>query len=132
MARSYIEIKRVVQPLYQRYRNIFRGPRSSRDENLEMNKILIDLKRLDLKIDEIDSNIYENVRIFIGQVDPEAAQIHDQRINGDYYEFDDIQLYTYGDSATPDYLEIPTTITISGRLTNLAHKIKMLESKGNN
>lgn len=132
MAKTYVEIKRVIQPLYQKYRSIFRGPRSTHYENLEMNKILIDFKRLDERIDQADARVYEDVRVFIGQVDPEAAQIHDRREDGDYYSFSDIEIFIDGDSATPDYLEIPTTITISSKLTNLAHKIKMLENKGNN
>ena len=61
MAKSYIEIKRIIQPLYERYRNIYRGPRSSEKENLEMNKIYIDLKRLDEKIDYLNNII--NVRV---------------------------------------------------------------------
>lgn len=132
MAKTYTEIKRIVQPLYQKYRNVFRGPRSSHLENLEMNKILIDLKRIDQQTDLINEKIYENIRIFIGQVDPEASAIHEQRIDGLYYTFDDVQLFPYGESPTPNYIEIPTTITVSSRLSRLSHKLKVLESKGNN
>lgn len=132
MARTYTEIKRIIQPLYQRYRNTFRGPRSSHLENLEMNKILIDLKRLDQKTDDLNEKVYQDVRIFIGQVDPQTYGIHEEREDGVYYTFDDVQIFPYGESPTPNYVEIPTTITMSSRLSRLAHKIKMLESKGNN
>jgi hypothetical protein len=132
MARSYTEIKRIIQPLYQRYRNTFRGPRSSRLENLEMNKILIDLKRLEEKTNVLDEKIYEDVRIFIGQVDPETFGIHEEKLDGLYYTFNDLELFLYGESATPEYVEIPITLTIAGQISNLAHKVKMLESKGSN
>jgi len=132
MARSYTEIKRIIQPLYQRYRNTFRGPRSSHLENLEMNKILIDLKRLEEKTNVLDEKIYEDVRIFIGQVDPETFGIHEETLDGLYYTFDDLELFPYGESATPEYVQIPTNLTIAGQISKLAHKVKMLESKGNN
>lgn len=129
MAKSYLEIKRIVQPLYQRYRNTFRGPRSSQKENLEMNKILIDLKRLDEKVDNLNNKLYENVRIFVGQVDPESAGIHSEYEDGLYYEFDDIQVEFSGDSATPDYVVVDTTSTIIGKMSRINQKIKYLENK---
>ena len=132
MAKTYTEIKRIVQPLYQRYRNVFRGPRSSHLENLEMNKILIDLRRLEEKSNLLNEKIYQDVRIFVGQVDPETYGIHDQREDGLYYIFDDIGIFPYGESPTPNYVEIPTTITIAAKISKLAHKLKVLESKGNN
>ena len=132
MAKTYTEIKRIVQPLYQRYRNVFRGPRSSHLENLEMNKILIDLRRLEEKSNLLNEKVYEDIRIFVGQVDPEIYGIHDEREDGLYYTFDDIKIFPYGESPTPNYVEIPTTITIAAKISKLAHKLKVLESKGNN
>jgi hypothetical protein len=75
MARTYTEIKRIIQPLYQRYRSVFRGPRDSAMENLETNKILIDMHRLEDSIQDIDNRIYDEQRIFVGQYDPEKTQI---------------------------------------------------------
>ena len=125
MAKSYIEIKRIIQPLYERY--IYRGPRSSEKENLEMNKIYIDLKRLDEKIDYLNNKVYQDVRIIVGQVDPETYSIHTPYEDGSYYLFDDLQFEYYGDSATPDYLQIDTTLTISSKMSKMLHKIKRLE-----
>ena len=127
MAKSYIEIKRIIQPLYQRYRNTYRGPRSSQKENLEMNKIYIDLKRLDEKIDSLNKKVYEDVRIIVGQVDPETYSIHTPYEDGSYYLFDDLQFEYYGDSAAPDYLQIDTTLTISSKMSKMENKIKRLE-----
>lgn len=134
MAITYSEAKRIVQPLFERYRNIFRGPRSSHFENLEMNKILIDLKRLDEKIDKTNSDVYDKVRILVGQVDPEAPVIHDQKEDGLYYKFLDENIFFYsgGMQLNPILLEVPTTLTLSGRLSALHEKIKRLEDKGMN
>jgi hypothetical protein len=129
MAKTYTEIKRIIQPLYQRYRSVFRGPRNSEMENMEMNKILIDMHRLDEYILNIDDRIYDEQRIFVGQVDPEKPQIHEEYDDGKYYIFSDVQFEYYGDSATPDYLQIDTVDTAASKLSRLSKKIKMLEKR---
>jgi hypothetical protein len=129
MAKSYIEIKRIIQPLFQRYRNTYRGPRSSEKENLEMNKILIDLKRLEQKVNNLNNDSYEDVRIFIGQVDPELVAIHSENEDGLYYSFNDIKVHYANDSATPSYVEIETISTLAGKMSRILQKIKMLEKK---
>jgi hypothetical protein len=129
MARTYTEFKRIIQPLFQRYRNTFRGPRSSAKENLEMNKMLIDLKKLDEKADYLNEKTYSSIQIFVGQVDPEQLQIHDDYEDGKYYRFDDVIFEFFGDGATPDYLEIDTTSTVSSKLSRIAEKVKELENK---
>jgi hypothetical protein len=97
-----------------------------------MNKILIDIKRLDQKTDILNEKIYEDVRVFVGQVDPETYGIHEEREDGLYYTFNDVEIFPYGESPTPNYIEIPNTITMSSKMSRLAHKVNMLESKGNN
>lgn len=127
MAKTYKENKRIIQPLYQRYRNTYRGPRSSEKENLEMHKILIDLKRLDQQADGLNVKLYDDIRVFIGQVDPEAIGIHLENNDGLYYLFDDVQIHYSNDMATPNYLQIDTTSTIAGKMSRLLQKIKRLE-----
>jgi len=129
MAKTYTEIKRIIQPLYQRYRNVFRGPRNSEMENMEMNKILIDMHRLDEYILNVDDRIYDEQRILVGHVDPEKPQIHEEYYDGKYYIFSDVQFEYYGDSATPDYLQIDTLDTAASKLTRLSKKIKILEKR---
>lgn len=129
MARTYVEVKRIIQPLFERYRNVFRGPRSSAKENLEMNKMLIDLKRLDEKADYLNNKTYSDIQIFVGQGDPEQVQIHDQYDDGKYYRFNDVIFEFYGDSATPDYLEIDTVSTMAAKLARITEKVKELENK---
>jgi len=129
MAITYREIKRIVQPLFSRYRNTFRGPRSSQKENLEMNKFLIDIKRLEEKINILNEKVYTDIQIILGYGDPEQVQVHEEYDDGKYYMFDDI-LVKYGDeSATPEYLQIDTMETIAARLSRVAKKVKELEQK---
>ena len=129
MARTYTEIKKIIQPLYQRYRSVFRGPRNSEMENLEMNKLLIDMHRLEESIQSINDRIYDEQRIFVGQSDPEKTQIHEEYEDGKYYIFNDIQFEYYGDSATPDYVQIDTLDTVASKMNRLSKKIKMLEKR---
>jgi hypothetical protein len=129
MARTYTEIKRIIQPLYQRYRSVFRGPRDSAMENLETNKILIDMHRLEDSIQDIDNRIYDEQRIFVGQYDPEKTQIHEDYNDGKYYIFSDIQFDYYSNDATPDYVQIDTLDTVASKMNRLSKKIKMLEKR---
>ena len=127
MARSYRENKRIIQPLFQRYRNTYRGPRSSEKENLEMNKILIDIKRLEEKVNNLNNNSYQDIRIFVGQVDPEFNSIHLENEDGLYYSFSDILIHYKDEVTDPATLEIDTTSTMAGKMSRILQKIKMLE-----
>lgn len=129
MAITYRSPRRLIQPLFQRYRNTFRGPRSSQKENLEMNKILIDFKRLDEKADYLDEKAYSDIRILVGQVDPEDAPLHEEYEDGKYYIFENILVEYYGDSATPTNLSIDTISTMSSKLSRINRKILTLEQK---
>lgn len=132
MARSYREKNRILQPLYQRYRNTYRGSRNSGVENMEMNKILIDIKILEEKCEALDSKVYEDVRIFINQIDPEVNEIHTLEDDGFFYRFTDNTLTFNGHdgSGNADNLKIPVLNTVSGRISRLAQKVKNLENKG--
>lgn len=129
MAITYTTSKRFIQPLFQRYRNIFRGPRNSHLQNLEMGKILIDLKRLDENADVLDQKIYTDVQIFVGQVDPTLVQVHEEYEDGSYYIFNDVLVDYFGDSATPTNLTIDTVSTMSSKLSRISRKISTLEKR---
>lgn len=129
MAITYRSPRRLIQPLFQRYRNTFRGPRSSHLENLEMGKILIDFKRLDEKADFLNEKVYSDIQIFVGQVDPEQTPVHEEYEDGKYYVFEGILMEYYGDSATPSSLSIDTVSTLSSKLSKIHRKIITLEQK---
>jgi hypothetical protein len=98
-------------------------------ENLETNKILIDMHRLEDSIQDIDNRIYDEQRIFVGQYDPEKTQIHEDYNDGKYYIFSDIQFDYYSNAATPDYVQIDTLDTVASKMNRLSKKIKMLEKR---
>ena len=129
MAITYREIKRIVQPLFSRYRNTFRGPRDSEKQNLEMNKILIDIKRLEEKINILNEKVYTDVQVILGYGDPEEVQVHGEYEDGKYYIFDDILVKYLDESATPEYVQIDTMQTAAGKLNRIAKKVKELEKK---
>lgn len=129
MAKTYREeaSKRFIQPLFQRLRAIYKGPRQSQKENLEMNKFLVDVSFLDEKADNLNNSVYDNVRIFVNQNDPEKSPIHDLGDDGYYYTFMDVREHMW--HATPSYVELDTTFTIQGKLDKMMQKIKVLEDK---
>ena len=129
MAITYRSPRRLIQPLFQRYRNTFRGPRSSNLENLEIGKVLIDIKRLEEKVDYLDEKVYSDIQIFVGQVDPEGVPVHEEYADGKYYVFEDILVEYYDDSATPSTLSIDTISTLSSKLYKIHRKIITLEQK---
>lgn len=129
MAKTYKEesSKRFIQPFFQRIRAIYKGPRQSVKENLEMNKFLIDVSRLDERADELDSRIYDDIRIFVNQNDPEKTPIHTVGDDGDYYTINEVREFMW--HATPAYVDLDTTFTIQGKLDKIIQKIKVLEDK---
>ena len=87
-------------------------------------------QKLEVKVvDNLNNSVYDNVRIFVGQRDPEAANIHDENEDGKYYIFDDVQVEFYGDSATPDYVQVDTLDTMSSKMSRMNHKIRLMELK---
>lgn len=129
MAKTYNQNKRYVEPMYQRSRGIYQGPRESQKENLEMNQFLTDTLRIEDRLIKIDSAIIDNVRIFVGALDVELAEIHTEYEDGKKYTFDDVDVFYANFSISEDDLEIDTLPTIGSKLQRLSQKIKILEQK---
>ena len=94
-----------------------------------MGKTLIDIKRLEEKVDYLNEKVYSDIQIFIGQVGPEETPVHEEYEDGKYYVFDGILVEYYGDSATPSSLSIDTISTLSSKLSKIHRKIITLEQK---
>lgn len=129
MAKTYNQNKRYIEPLYQRHRGVYQGPRESQKENLEMNQFLTDTLRIENQLLKINSLIIDNVRIFIGALDVEFSEIHTEYEDGKKYIFDDVDIFYENFSITEDNLEIDTLPTIDSKLHRLTQKIKILEQK---
>lgn len=129
MANTYNENKRIIEPLYRRYRNTYRGYRSSEKENLEMGQFLIDVNRLEERIVQTDLESFSKVRILVGALDSEEVDIHSQDSDGKIYIFSDIEVFHDYSGSEEQELEVQTLSTLASRLQRLNQKIKKLERK---
>lgn len=136
---SYLnpDSKKIIrEPLVKRFRSFYRSPRKSGQENLFNQKILMDMNRIYLELELIDTAIVNNIKIILGTEKDQTHEIRnvlDETTGEEYYgrvydlTTDSISLYDYTADDTIDYLE--TMDTIGGSLSRLFYKINKLEKQ---
>jgi len=136
---SYLDpnSKKIIrEPLTKRFRSFYRSPRKSGQENLFNQKIFMDMNRVYLELELLDTAILDRVKIFLGSEKDETHEIRtvlDEVTGEEYYgrvydlSADSISMYNYTADDTIDYLE--TTDTIGGSLSRLFYKINKLEKQ---
>jgi hypothetical protein len=136
---SYLDpnSKKIIrEPLTKRFRSFYRSPRKSGQENLFNQKIFMDMNRVYLELELLDTAILDRVKIFLGAEKDETHEIRtvlDEVTGEEYYgrvydlSADSISMYNYTADDTIDYLE--TTDTIGGSLSRLFYKINKLEKQ---
>jgi hypothetical protein len=136
---SYLDpnSKKIIrEPLTKRFRSFYRSPRKSGQENLFNQKIFMDMNRVYLELELLDTAILDRVKIFLGAEKDETHEIRtvlDEVTGEEYYgrvydlSADSISIYNYTADDTIDYLE--TTDTIGGSLSRLFYKINKLEKQ---
>jgi hypothetical protein len=136
---SYLDpnSKKIIrEPLTKRFRSFYRSPRKSGQENLFNQKIFMDMNRVYLELELLDTAILDKVKIFLGAEKDETHEIRtvlDEVTGEEYYgrvydlSADSISMYNYTADDTIDYLE--TTDTIGGSLSRLFYKINKLEKQ---
>jgi hypothetical protein len=114
------KIERVKEPLFQISRARFRAPRDSRQENLETNLLKLDLTRILQQLENLDINIYNNIKFIVGD---RADTTNAMNLNdGLSYSLADI-----GASFDPAPLGIDSIEKMSSQLSRISYKIKRLE-----
>lgn len=124
--------KIVREPLVKRFRSYYRSPRKSNIENLFNDKIFMDINRIYLELELINTSILNKVKIFLGaEKDDTHEMINNQET--EYYArvydlaADSISLYDFNADDTIEYVE--TMDTIGGSLSRLFYKINKLEKQ---
>lgn len=114
------KIERVKEPLFQISRAKFRAPRESRQENLETNLLKLDLTRILQQLENIDLNIFNNIKLIVGDRSDitNAMNLND----GLSYSLNEI-----GASFDPAPLDIDSMDKLSSQLSRIAYKVKRLE-----
>lgn len=129
----------VRQPLFKRVRSFYRSSRKSSQENLFYQKIYIDIHRIYLELELINTKILNKVKSIIGaetsnthKIDTEAESKY---YGAKYYDLtkDSVSFFNAGASATPsvndENFNLYTTSSIAAKLTNLNFKINQLERR---
>ena len=121
--------KRLIEPLFSRFRQKYRGTRNSKKENLEINSLLADFNRINNQLDSIsltcDSySIGINGKIF-SLVEEEVL------IDGVNVQPEGVTAYSLSNAATPiaSSISINDIVKITGKLSRLQSKIKFLENR---
>lgn len=133
------EKKIIRQPLLKRIRSFYRGPRKSGQENLFYQKMYMDIRRIYIELELLNTKIFNRVKSLIGA---ETSNTHkvDVELDSDYYGAkyydltnDSVAFFNAGAHATPSLTDessnLYTTTSIAAKLTNLNFKINQLERR---
>lgn len=134
------EKKKIVrQPLLKRFRAFYRGPRKTSIENLFYQKMYLDIKRVYIELELINTKIFNKVKTFIGAENSSTHQL-DTSSNSSYYgakyydlSEDGVSFFNAHAAATPsledETAKLYTTAAIAAKLANLNFKINQLERR---
>lgn len=123
---SYLEEKnKRKEPLSKRIRSFYRAPRKSLIENQFNQKFYVDVSRIRIELEIINTAIFNRVKILLGkEKDSTHNVLSDGRMIYDL-SADQISFYDFVNSNSINELE--TLDTLAGRINNLFFKIKQLE-----
>lgn len=133
------EKKIIRQPLLRRIRAYYRSPRKSNQENLFYQKMYIDIHRIYMELELINTKIFNKVKILMGVETSTVHQI-DSQANSPYYGAkyydltkESISFFHAGADATPSTTDqisnLYTTSSVAAKLVNLNFKINQLERR---
>lgn len=122
---------KIVEPVFSRSRQKFKGERSSGQENLEVNALLVDINRINNQILNLDNSL-ENISLdLVSKISDltEAEALNDGKnleISNTRILFDD-KVTSYGNLEENMVLE--TLNKISGKIIKIQNKVKRLENE---
>jgi len=120
--------KRLVEPLFSRFRQKYRGTRNSKRENLEINSLLADFNRINNQLNSINStcdsySVAINGKIFLTTEEVVLVDGVDLEVNG-------VTASTVDKiTSTSSNININDIVKITGKLSRLQNKIKFLENR---
>jgi len=133
--------KIIRQPLLKRVRSFYRSARKSGQENLFYQKIYMDMSRIYIELELINTRIFNRVKSIVGA---ETSNMHQEDTLSDsgyfgakYYDLaqDSVTLFYAGIDPSPLPLasehktQLYTTNSIAAKLSNLNFKINQLERR---
>lgn len=117
--------RRLVEPLFVRTRQKFRGSRSSLSENNEINSLIVDMERLKIDLDSIELSITENSINLIGYLNTltEVQKLNDEPL----YEIENVQIHYDGITSGVEQLSLRNLNDLSAKLSSLESRIRFME-----
>jgi len=121
--------KRLVEPLFSRFRQKYRGTRNSKRENLEINSLLADFNRINNQLTSIDLACDSYSVTINGKIFSSTEQ--EVLVDGADIEIQGVTAYSVDNDATPSSSSIGVNdiVKITGKLSRLQSKIKYLENR---
>ncbi len=117
--------KRVVEPIFVKNRQKYRGYRSSVSENNEMNSLIVDLERITLQLDEINNLIDEQSIRIVGRIS--AATVAEKLQDGTTQTISGVEIFYDDSSPELEDLVIPNLATLASKIARLELKIQKME-----
>jgi hypothetical protein len=117
--------KRVVEPIFVKNRQKYRGYRSSVSENNEMNSLIVDLERITLQLDEINNLIDEQSIRIVGRIS--AATVEEKLQDGTTQTISGVEICYDDSSPELEDLVIPNLATLASKIARLELKIQKME-----
>jgi hypothetical protein len=118
---------RDIEPLVVRNRVKFRSYRSSELENSESNSILLDLSRIEERLNDTEEKLSSYLRYLNGDSSDYNESVNLQ--DGLSYEIPGVSIYFDDDNPSLENLEIDTTNKIGSKVFRLMNKISRLEKE---
>ena len=121
--------KRLIEPLFSRFRQKYRGTRNSKKENLEINSLLADFNRIN---NQLDSTSLTCDSYSIGISGKIFSLVEEEvLVDGVNIQPEGVTAYSLDIDATPSAssISINDIVKITGKLSRLQNKIKFLENR---
>lgn len=117
--------QRIVEPIFSRVRQKYRGSRSSILEKNEINSLIVDLERITLQLEEIDNLIDEQSITIIGDIrqDTVAQRLQD----GATQEISGVKVFYDDSSSELENAVVKSFSTLSASLARIEYKVKLME-----
>jgi hypothetical protein len=117
--------RRLVEPLFVKTRQKFRGSRSSLSENNEINSLIVDMERLKIELDSIEVSIAQNSVNLVGYLNTltEVEKINDEPL----YDITGVEVHYDGKTSGVEQLSLRNLNDLSAKLSSLESRIRFME-----
>jgi hypothetical protein len=117
--------RRLVEPLFVKTRQKFRGNRISLSEKNEINSLIVDMERLKIELDSIEVSIAQNSVNLVGYLNTltEVEKINDEPL----YDITGVEVHYDGKTSGVEQLSLRNLNDLSAKLSSLESRIRFME-----